>query len=57
MEYGWIKFAGYSYVCKIESYNEKECEVSIGNAIIKEVPLDEIQPINGMTLPWSFKIS
>ena len=44
----WIKINGYSYICKILNRNtNKTFDCKVGDTIFCEVPLNELQPING----------
>lgn len=50
--FAWIKVDGYSYVCEILEYNKKACTIRIGQNEYY-VPRDILQPIRGLSLPWS----
>ena len=51
--FAWIKVDGYSYVCEILEYDKTTCVVRIGQIEYYDVPRDILQPIRGLSLPWS----
>lgn len=54
MAYGWIKYNGYSYICKILEYsmNSRKCVINLGGYEFYDVPFNELQPIYNSKLPW-----
>ena len=51
--FAWIKVDGYSYVCEILEYDKTTCAVRIGQIEYYDGPRYILQPIRGLSLPWS----
>ena len=57
--FGYIKLNTYSYCCRIISYDleTKTCMIEIGGNLLYDVPFDELQPVNGLKLPWDVVVN
>ena len=52
IDFAWIKWNGESYICRIIDWRNEVCTVNVGDMIIDQVPVSELQAIYGTTLPW-----
>ena len=47
--FAWIKYKGYSYICKILEHNQDDSlfTVEIGDVIFTDVPVSELCSVHG----------